>query len=408
MNGESQAGIGVYGVSHGGDGVFGEVLSANAAGVHGVGIELQSTGVWGQAGGASTALAPGLNAGVFGDGGSYVGVIGHSSASTGSTARPRAAGTAGWPEPTPARRAASGSPGTSTAGTGLSGTSTSGHGVVAAGGLAPLLLTPAATPGAPTSGAHSAGELVVDSHGVLFQCTMTGTPGTWVPVVTTGALLLGEANAATATTSVTTTTGNGLSGTTSADGRTGVAGADTSATGGPGCQGPRPPARRGRHLDGRHRHPRQRPGCGYRGEGREHRGLRPGGLRRPGPPGAHPRHVGRRPDDGRATLAGALYTDSTGPSSCVCAAGTPGTWAQLSAGTSYANGAFCLLPAPIRLLDTRSARPTPSPRLPCRSPGSGSYTLQVTGAVQHSIQVPTGAVAVIGNVTAVNAVAGAT
>lgn len=42
-----------------------------------------------------------------------------------------------------------------------------------------LRLTPAGSAGAPSSGAHSAGELHVDSAGVVWVCTGAGTPGTW-------------------------------------------------------------------------------------------------------------------------------------------------------------------------------------------------------------------------------------
>lgn len=45
-----------------------------------------------------------------------------------------------------------------------------------------LKLTPGAAPGAPSSGAHTAGELAVDFVGVLWACTVDGTPGTWQQV----------------------------------------------------------------------------------------------------------------------------------------------------------------------------------------------------------------------------------
>ena len=86
---------------------------------------------------------------------------------------------------------------------------------------------------------------------------------------------------------------------------------------------------------------------------------------------------------------------------CV-ASGSPGVWAQVAAGpTGYAQGASCLLSAPIRLLDTRFGATAPT------SPGhqlaaGGILSLQVTGEAVDSIVVPASAVAVIGNVTAVN------
>jgi hypothetical protein len=60
------------------------------------------------------------------------------------------------------------------------GTSTSGYGGVFAGGLSPLQLTPGGSAGAPASGAHLLGEIYVDIGGILWSCTGSGTPGTWV------------------------------------------------------------------------------------------------------------------------------------------------------------------------------------------------------------------------------------
>jgi hypothetical protein len=120
---------------------------------------------------------------------------------------------------------------------GVIGLSTGGYGVAAAGGLAPVWLEPAISSGSPTSDSHSMGELYVDTDGVLYQCTASGTQGTWVKVLSGGDLVLVQTNAATATTSVTTTTGDGLEGTTSADGGSGVNGQDQSTTGGYGVSG---------------------------------------------------------------------------------------------------------------------------------------------------------------------------
>ena len=68
--------------------------------------------------------------------------------------------------------------------TGLRGISTSGIAIRASAGstgLAPLLLDPnSSLTGPPTTGTHNQGEFVVDSHGILFQCVTTGSPGTWV------------------------------------------------------------------------------------------------------------------------------------------------------------------------------------------------------------------------------------
>lgn len=43
-------------------------------------------------------------------------------------------------------------------------------------------LTPGGSTGAPSSGAHTAGELAIDSAGVLWACVVDGSPGTWQQV----------------------------------------------------------------------------------------------------------------------------------------------------------------------------------------------------------------------------------
>lgn len=53
------------------------------------------------------------------------------------------------------------------------------------GGHAPLFLAPAGSPGSPTGGNHSLGEIYVDSNGVVYRCTLAGTPGSWVPLQAT-------------------------------------------------------------------------------------------------------------------------------------------------------------------------------------------------------------------------------
>ena len=72
---------------------------------------------------------------------------------------------------------------------------------------------------------------------------------------------------------------------------------------------------------------------------------------------------------------GELSSDNSGGLSYCVAAGTPGTWLQVpSAGPStYAQGAFCLLPAPIRLLDTRPGSTAPDhPATPVPEEGRSS------------------------------------
>jgi hypothetical protein len=66
-----------------------------------------------------------------------------------------------------------------------------GIGVQAHGIQAPLLLDPSTTAGPPTTGTHSKGEVFVDTNGVQWLCTATGTFGgspqpTFVRVITSG------------------------------------------------------------------------------------------------------------------------------------------------------------------------------------------------------------------------------
>jgi hypothetical protein len=100
---------------------------------------------------------------------------------------------------------------------------------------------------------------------------------------------------------------------------------------------------------------------------------------------------------------GEIVTDSTGAVFACIGDGSPGQWGRVSIGSPQStSGAFCLLSAPIRLLDTRTGATAPT------SPGHPvevgvTLDLPVTGQSVGGIEVPTGAVAVIGNVTAVNA-----
>ena len=45
-----------------------------------------------------------------------------------------------------------------------------------------LNLVVKATTGAPTTGTWVVGDLAQDSDGVLYRCTVAGTPGTWALV----------------------------------------------------------------------------------------------------------------------------------------------------------------------------------------------------------------------------------
>ena len=73
--------------------------------------------------------------------------------------------------------------------------------------------------------------------------------------------------------------------------------------------------------------------------------------------------------------------------------GSPGTWQKVLTVVPGNTGVISLLSAPIRLLDTRTNHTT--------WPSGSIHTLQVTGVLVGSIQVPNGAIGVVGNVTVV-------
>ena len=186
---------------------------------------------------------------------------------------------------------------------------------------------------------------------------------------------------------------NGVYGATSEAGYSGVAGTDASTSGGVGVTGT---STAGTGVGGR-----STTGAAVSGVSVDNYGvvasgglalllLTPSGSVGPPPAGAH--------------VVGELYTDTNGALYYCVDAGTPGTWLQVaSAGPStYAQGAFCLLPAPIRLLDTRLDATAPDhPGTPVI--GGETITVPITGQSVGGISVPAGAVAVIGNVTAVGA-----
>jgi len=168
---------------------------------------------------------------------------------------------------------------------------------------------------------------------------------------------------------------DGVAGYTSSTGYSGVSGSDTGAIGGYGVSGT------------------SDYGYGLHGSG----GLAPLLLDSGSTTGA--------PSTGMHRV-GELYVDAFGSLFYCVVSGSPGVWSQIAAaGTTYAQGAFCLLSAPIRLLDTRldatDAAITPGHPII----GGETYLLQVTETEQNGISVPAGAAAVIGNVTAVDAVA---
>jgi hypothetical protein len=103
------------------------------------------------------------------------------------------------------------------------------------------------------------------------------------------------------------------------------------------------------------------------------------------------------PTTGTAVL-GEMYVDSNGVFYKCLVAGTPGTWVPMYSSIP--------LLTPIRVFDSRTSKP---PAAPSRAVGPvvGGTTqpLQITGASVGGVEVPSGAVGVIGNVTVVHAVA---
>jgi hypothetical protein len=57
-----------------------------------------------------------------------------------------------------------------------------GVGVQAQGNRAPIYLVPAGAAGPPSANLHNKGDVWVDSLGVVWVCTTTGTPGTFTPL----------------------------------------------------------------------------------------------------------------------------------------------------------------------------------------------------------------------------------
>ncbi|HEX5548283.1 MAG TPA: hypothetical protein VFX24_12800 [Ktedonobacterales bacterium] len=92
-------------------------------------------------------------------------------------------------------------------------------------------------------------------------------------------------------------------------------------------------------------------------------------------------------------LIGEQIRDNNGDLYICVVSGAPGTWHKVLTVDTGNTGIISLLSAPIRLLDTRLNHTTWT---------SGSvHTLQVTGVLVGSIQVPNGAIGVVGNVTVV-------
>lgn len=101
-------------------------------------------------------------------------------------------------------------------------------------------------------------------------------------------------------------------------------------------------------------------------------------------------------------VIGEQIRDNNGDLYICVVSGTPGTWHKVLTVSSGNTGIISLLSAPIRLLDTRSGIGAPK-----SSWASGSvHTLQVTGVSIGGIQVPNGAIGVVGNVTVVQPTGG--
>jgi hypothetical protein len=89
---------------------------------------------------------------------------------------------------------------------------------------------------------------------------------------------------------------------------------------------------------------------------------------------------------------GEQIRDDNGDLYICVAAGVPGVWKRVAAlNTAYSGGAVALLSPPIRIYDSRIAD---GPLI-----GNASRNIQVTNVTQNGVQVPSGAVGCIGNLT---------
>jgi|SRR5436190_7000628 hypothetical protein len=166
LRAESQSGRGVWGV--GNVGVLGAGSGHNAIGVHGTNAG-SGPGVRGE-GSPGVMGSSAVSSGVQGEG--TPGVLGSCSAN------PIAVLPTVHPEP----GHFAGVKGNSAHGSGVFGTGV--YGGQFQGSRAQLSLVPGTSVGKPTTGPHSLGEIYMDSAASLFVCVASGTPGTWVKVVT--------------------------------------------------------------------------------------------------------------------------------------------------------------------------------------------------------------------------------
>jgi hypothetical protein len=145
--GVSRNGAGVSGTSRKKDGVVGRAVVAGASGVYGENTRDPYHDDIDRTGRSETFRQP-VDWSIFG-------VMGRANSSVGTGVK-----------------------GVSNEGDGMSGTG-GRYGAVLDGRVAPLRLSPAPAPGAPSSGYDLMGELLLDSHGDLFLCKASGTPGVW-------------------------------------------------------------------------------------------------------------------------------------------------------------------------------------------------------------------------------------
>jgi hypothetical protein len=102
-------------------------------------------------------------------------------------------------------------------------------------------------------------------------------------------------------------------------------------------------------------------------------------------------------------IKGELYLDSVATLWICINAGVPGTWVQVATFPSGTlGGAPTFLSAPIRIFDTRLGQPAPLPASKHQLASGSTTTIQVTGTVVGGLSVPSGAKAVIGNLTVTN------
>lgn len=101
---------------------------------------------------------------------------------------------------------------------------------------------------------------------------------------------------------------------------------------------------------------------------------------------------------------GELYLDTSATLWICAGSGTPGQWSKVGAAQpGLAGGGVNLLPAPIRIFDSRPGQPAPLPLTKGPLAGGSTTPIQVTGVSVNGLSVPDRASAVIGNLTVTQA-----